>query len=103
MPLSVGCRSCALTSNCGFSYIIGLILGRQQWFSMSSIPALDLTEVFDPTKRNTFLRHLRHAVIEIGFFALINFSELGPSSYDFEVITEEANNFSPPRPRKRLN
>lgn len=58
--------------------------------TMSSLPILDLRDAFESLLRPRFLKDLRCAVIEIGFFALSNFSCYGPSTQDFDEITAES-------------
>lgn len=58
-----------------------------------SIPILDLKAAFDPATRDDFLHELRHTMINVGFFLLVNFEEHGPSKADFAEIKEEAVKF----------
>lgn len=60
---------------------------------MTEVPVLDLRDAFKGLLRQVFLEKLRWALIEIGFFALSNFSSFGPTPSDFELITKEARTF----------
>lgn len=58
--------------------------------SFEQIPIIDLQLALSPDTKDKFLKQLRHALIEVGFFHLVNYEALGPSRKDFETIKEQA-------------
>ncbi|CDO93560.1 unnamed protein product [Kluyveromyces dobzhanskii CBS 2104] len=61
--------------------------------SFNSLPVIDLNQAFDADTKNNFMNDLRHALVEVGFFILINFEQHGPSQHDLKNIEEQAVSF----------
>lgn len=61
--------------------------------SFNTLPVIDLKQAFDPKTKHIFLNELRNALVEVGFFTLINFDDYGPSSRDFADIEQQAVEF----------
>lgn len=57
------------------------------------IPILSLSDALDAASRPKFLADLRHALVNVGFFHLVDFATHGPSAQDFLDITAQAKAF----------
>ncbi|CEP62950.1 isopenicillin N synthase family dioxygenase LALA0_S06e07624g [Lachancea lanzarotensis] len=61
--------------------------------SFNHIPVIDLEDALKPEKKQEFLRKLQDALVNVGFFLLVNFEKFGPPAHQFEDIKSEALNF----------
>ncbi|CAR30709.1 ZYRO0E00396p [Zygosaccharomyces rouxii] len=61
--------------------------------SFGSIPVIDLGQAFDNETKPKFLENLRHALITVGFLRLTNFGNYGPTTQDFQNITQQGIEF----------
>lgn len=68
-------------------------LSRARRMFFNSLPIIDLKRAFDAETKSLFLSDLRHALVEVGFFILVNFEEYGPSRQDLVDIEKQAVEF----------
>ncbi|SCU83032.1 LAFA_0D01376g1_1 [Lachancea sp. 'fantastica'] len=61
--------------------------------SFDRIPVIDLEDALKPEKKQQFLRNLQDALVNVGFFLLVNFEQFGPSTAQLEDIKSEALKF----------
>lgn len=61
--------------------------------SFKEIPILDIRLAQSPETKGEFLGQLRHALVEVGFLVITNFSSLGIDQPDFDKIEEAAVKF----------
>lgn len=61
--------------------------------SFQEIPIIDLSRAFDPKTKPTFLKELRHALINVGFLLLKGYEPYGPSREDLDNISRTSTEF----------
>lgn len=61
--------------------------------SFRTLPVIDFKQAFHKESKPRFLQELRYALIEVGFFILVNFDQYGPSEQDFIDIEKQSAEF----------